>query len=218
MKIIVLTLCLSLLQCSISVAQQNLVFKEDFESYDNDWRLVNSKEFQVKQDDGKLIISKTNKNSINNGCLWYHKTIPDFYTDKDFAISFEAKSISSEADWRCFDFQWGKMQEYDGVRIKSIYQLDFALTKVRLAKFELNKGWKYFSWSDALFDNDVVRFSIKKDTFNKFEIIQQDGQVMVKVNDQLVYKQPILVQVGSEIGFQQCLQGEWQLDNLVIKQ
>ncbi|HTM97724.1 MAG TPA: hypothetical protein VL088_03230 [Pedobacter sp.] len=218
MRNVALVWILVLLQSAICAAQQRVIFKEDFESYDNDWKLVNSKEFQVKQEDGKLLIIKTNKNSVHNGCLWYNKTIPDFFTDKNFSISFEAKSISSEADWNCFDFQWGKIQEYDGVRIKSIYQLDFAFTKVRLAKFELNKGWKYFSWSDAVFDNDLMRFSIKRDSFNKFEIIQQDGLVMVKVNDKLVYKQPISPQVGGEIGFQQCLQGEWQLDNLVIKQ
>lgn len=218
MRITFTTFIVAVLFSSMAVAQQKTIFNEDFEGYDNDWKLISNKEFKVKQEQGKLTLSKANKNKIINGCMWYKKTIPDFYTDKKFAIEFEGNSISSEFETRFFDFQWGKIQEFDGVRKTSIYQLDFDFNRVRLAKFELQKGWKYFEWSDQLGDSSLSGFSLERNVFNKFEIIQNDGILLVKVNGKLVYKKSIEVISGNEIGFQQCLKGEWQLDNLVIKQ
>jgi hypothetical protein len=218
MKNILFVLLATSLFCCVASAQQKVIFKEDFEGYDNDWKLVDNKEFTVKQEQGNLSFSKQNKNGDNNGCLWYKRTINDFYTNKNFSIEFEANSISSESTWGCFDIQWGKIQEFDGVRKTSVYQLDFGLDKVRLAKFDLSKGWKYFKWSSELMDNSLSGFSLDRNVFNKFEITQNDGILLVKVNGKLVYKFQIEPQIGSEIGFQQCLKGEWQLDNLIIKQ
>ncbi|TCC87385.1 hypothetical protein EZ428_22060 [Pedobacter frigiditerrae] len=205
------------ISCSITLAQQKTVFKEDFEGYDNDWRLVNNKEFKVKQEEGKLAFSKANLNKVMNGCLWYKKTINNFYTDKNFIISFDANSISSEFN-RAFDVQWGKLQEFDGVRKTSIYQLEFSMNKVRLAQLDRPKNWLYFKWSDELMDDSLSPFQLERGKFSKFEIIQENDLLLVKVNQKLVYKMPLKVLSGSEIGFQHCLKGEWELDNLIIKQ
>lgn len=218
MKVKVLVL-LVFLGFSTCYAQQNVILKEDFEGFENNWQLINTKEFKVNQEAGTLSIRKATENQIINGCMWYKKTIPSFNADKNFSIEFEAKSISSEFASNCFDFIWGKMQEYDGTRKLSIYQIDFNLTNVRLAKFELFKGWKYYEWSNELTDSSLSVFKIERGNFNKFEIIQKDNIIMVKVNNSLVYKMPIELQkIGSEIGFQQCLKSEWEMDNLIIKQ
>ncbi|WP_316767436.1 hypothetical protein [Pedobacter frigiditerrae] len=215
LSLVFLFVCVSSL---ITEAQQKTIFKEDFEGYDNDWKIVNTKEFKVKQDDGKLTISKASLNKVMNGCLWYKKTIPNFFTDKNFNIQFEANTISSQSESFGFDIQWGKLQEYDGVRKTAIYQLDFTLDRVRLSRFDLERKWKYYRWSNEIGNDEISAFSIKRGVFNKFEILQEDNMVFVKLNGKLVYKMPIEYQIGNEIGFQQCLQGEWQFDNIIIKQ
>lgn len=218
MKVKVLVL-LVFLGFSTCFGQQNVILKEDFEGFENNWQFINTKEFKVNQEAGKLSIRKATENRIMNGCMWYKKTVPSFNTDKNFSIEFEAKSITSEFASSCFDFIWGKIQEYDGTRKLSIYQIDFNLTKVRLAKFDLFKGWKYYEWSNELKDSSLSAFKIERGNFNKFEIVQKDNIIMVKVNNTLVYKMPIELQnIGSEIGFQQCLKSEWEIDNIVIKQ
>jgi hypothetical protein len=218
MRITFITFTIAVLFSAVSIAQQKIIFNEDFEGYANDWTLVNNEEFNVKQEAGKLSISKTNINRVANGCLWYKKTINGFDTAKDFNIEFDAKSISSETESVYFDIQWGRIQEFDGVRKKSIYQLDFGNNNVRLAKFASGKNWKYYSWSKDLYDQTLSEFIITKDVFNKFEIRQIDGVLSVWINKKLVYKMSIDYLVGSEIGIQQCLKGEWELDNLIIKQ
>lgn len=200
------------------MAQRKTIFKEDFESYENNWLIVDQKEFTVRQDSGKLYINKATKNEISNGCLWYRKTITGFNADKNFSISFDGKSISSEFNLGCFDFSWGRMHQFDGVRKLDLYNLDFRLNRVRLGKFQLGKGWEYFQWSTDLRDSSLTNFDIQRNVFNKFEIIQQDEVLMVKINNKLIYKLLIKPQVGSEIGFQQCIQSSWELDNIVIGQ
>ncbi|KQC00090.1 hypothetical protein [Pedobacter sp. Hv1] len=219
MKNIALVLLFACLCCLIANAQEKVIFKDDFEGYDNDWKLVNNKEFEVKQENGILSIKKATENKVINGCLWYKKTIYDFDVTKNFSIEFDANYLSSEADFRVFDIQWGKIHEADGVRRTTIYQIDFGATAIRVNKFDLHKGWTYGKWSYQLRDETLSKFNIKSGTFNKYQIIQQDGMLMVKMDGQLVYKVPIEpLLIGSEIGFQQCLKGEWQMDNLVIKQ
>ncbi|RZJ99322.1 MAG: hypothetical protein EOO43_26855 [Flavobacterium sp.] len=209
-----------LVLASLSVgAQRNILFQEDFEGYVNDWELVNDEEFVVKQDSGKLYISKANQNSVKNGCLWYKKTISKFDTSKDLSIKFDANAISSESENGGFDIQWGKIYEADGVRIKSLHQLDFGVNKVRLSKFEMNNGgWTYYNWSDTLYDPSLDKFKAERNTSHKYEIIQKGKVLTVVIDGKLVYKIPIEPKTGSEIGFQRCLKGELLLDNLVIMQ
>ena len=198
-------------------AQQNVIFKDDFSGYSNDWLLINEKEFVVAQTEGKLLISKKSQNRIMNGCMWYKKTVSGFDTSKDFTIKFDANVLSSESTVG-FDVQWGKLYEADGVRIKSIHQLDFGTNKVRLSKFELDKGWTYYAWSYQTNDDAVSSFITQNNTFNTYEIEQRGQMLLVKVNNVLVYKIAINPKIGSEIGFQRCLQGEFLLDNIEIKQ
>ena len=204
--------------CSNLRAQQNIIFKDNFENYENDWKLIKTNEFIVRQEEGKLFISKANENKINNGCLWYKKTINGFNTEKSFTIEFDAKSINSEFAKVLFDFTWGRMQEFDGVTKTLIYQLDFGINRVRLGKFQLGKGWKYYSWSDEIPNVSISEFNIERGVFNSFAIIQNENLLTVKINNAVVYQMTIEPQVGSEIGFQQCLKSEWELDNVVIKQ
>lgn len=203
---------------SISFAQKNVIFNDDFEGYKNEWQQIKNSEFIVKQDQGKLLFSKANNNRIINGCLWYKKTIPNFNTEQNFSIEFEAKSKSSEFKDYFFDIQWGKLQEFDGVRKTAIYQIDFNADKVRLSRLVKPNNWQYFAWSDQLLDQSLSKFSMERNVSNKFEIIQQDGTLLIKINGILVYKLPIEVQNGSEIGFQNCLKSEWELDKITIKQ
>lgn len=218
MKKAILSLLLILIFTSISFAQKNVIFKDDFEGYENDWQQIKNNEFIVKQDKGKLYFSKANNNRIINGCLWYKKTIPNFNTEQNFSIEFEAKSKSSEFKDYFFDIQWGKLQEFDGVRKTAIYQIDFNADKVRLSRLVRPNNWQYFAWSDQLIDQTLSKFNIERNVSNKFEIIQQDGTLFIKINGILVYKLPIEVQNGSEIGFQNCLKSEWELDKITIKQ
>lgn len=212
-----LLLVLFLFTSVLSYGQVQTVFKEDFENNTNEWLLVNDKEFLVALDSGKLTIQKNTNNRIMNGCLWYKKTIPNFSASKNFSISFEVKALSHEFDGWTFDFQWGKMQEQDGQRIISLYQIDFCVNKMRLGKFELSKGWKYYPWSNEVMGAES-RFTVEQNKVSKYEIIQLDGFVLVKVNNNLVYKMAINPVIGSEIGFQQCLRSKWELDNLKIQQ
>lgn len=214
------TLFIALLLFAFSVnAQKNIIFKDDFEGYDNDWKLVNSKEFKVKQEEGKLFISKATQNKIMNGCLWYKKTIPNFDTSSDFSIKFDANAVSSEFVTTSFDIQWGKIYESDGVSIKSLHQLDFAIDKVRLSKFEMGKGgWTYYAWSDEVYDPLLNKFKAERNTFHNYEIMQEDKLLKVMIDGKLVYKIAIEPKIGSEIGFQRCLKGELLFDNIVIKQ
>ena len=217
MKEKMLTLVIFFVTYSSSYGQQNIVFADDFAEYLKDWKLVNTKEFTVSQDSGVLSFKKKTNNRINNGCLWYKRTISNFYADRDFSIAFTANSLSSESASHLFDFQWGKMQEYDGIKRTVIYQLDFTLNKVRLGRFELHKGWKYYSWSNETTNPLISRFILERDSFNIYEIIQQEKLLIVKINAQVVYITTIEPLPGSEIGCLQGFKGEWQLDNLIIK-
>ncbi|TKC01391.1 hypothetical protein [Pedobacter cryotolerans] len=203
---------------SVSFAQKNLIFSDDFEDYENDWQEIKNKEFVVKQNQGKLFFSKANNNRIVNGCLWYKKTIPNFNTGQNFTIEFEAKGLSSEFKDYLFDIQWGRLQEFDGVRKTAIYQLDFNTNRVRLSRLNKPKNWEYFRWSNELIDKSFSEFSLEYNILNKYEIIQQDGTLMVKINGKQVGKWIVEPLDGSEIGFQNCLKGEWELENIIIKQ
>ncbi len=211
-------LVVAMMWCLLTQAQQQVVFEDDFSDHLQDWKMVSTKEFTVNQNQEVLNFSKKTSNRINHGCLWYKKTVRDFYAERDFSISFSANGLSSESDTQLFDFQWGKIQEYDGIRRILIYQLDFTLNSVRLAKFESQKGWKYYSSSIEQTDKSINRFSLERNKFYNYEISQQAQVLTVKINDKIVYVIPIEPILGSEIGCLQGYKGEWQLDNLVIKQ
>ena len=175
-------LAFALLWISFSQAQQQIVFEDDFSDHLKDWRLIRTKEFTVNLNDGVLNFGKKTSNRINSGCLWYKRTINQFFAERDFSIAFDAKGVQSESNTHLFDFQWGKLQEYDGVTKKLIYQLDFFKDKLRLGRFELRKGWKYYSWSTDLLNPSVNQFHLERDNFNHYEIIQKDNLLTVKIN------------------------------------
>jgi hypothetical protein len=54
--------------------------------------------------------------------------------------------------------------------------------------------------------------------FNKYEIIQEDGFVIFKINDQLFFKQFASPIKGNAIGIQGCIKSVWEIDKIVVRQ
>ena len=213
-------------------AQSKTIFKEKFNNNKRHWKLQNDSDFVVRIDSGKLYIEKLGVNKIRNGCLWLRKAIPYFNTAKDFSITFYSKVLFYKDIFPIIDMQWGNLSvagDCNIVLCDSLYQLELSPTgAVRAAYFR--KGWTYYAWSDKPVINDNYEKDIyygnkqdmsaliKKDQFNKYEIIQQSDTLWVKVNKVLLYKRKIKVIGGNSIGIQQCLKTAWQIDKIIIKQ
>jgi len=202
----------------------NLVFKETFSNNRNEWKIYNNKDFKVDIDKGKLYIEKLVKNRTSNGCLWYAKRIKNFDTSKDFSITFYAKVIDWDDVSNSVDIQWGKINDdrnKNKISNDSLYQMDISESAIRLSYFTTKNYWTYYDWSYFLHFPGRQPFStaFKRNKFNKYEIIQKNNILTIKVNNKIVYLKTLdLLVKGSSIGFQQCLKSSWEIDKLIIKQ
>jgi len=202
------------------LGQDKIIFKDNFKNNKHHWIIQHDTEFNVSIQNRALVFKKKDKNRQNNWCLWYEKAIPHFKSDKDFTITFYAKIISSDDVLNGFDFQWGMINAADTSRnaITSLYQLDFDLTKVRLSKFDNINYWIYYDWSDNYNESFNTNFKIQRGVLYKYQIIQKQNNLTVKIEDTSVYEIPITPQKGSSIGVQQCLKSNWKMSKLSIQQ
>lgn len=200
----------------VGCTEQKVIFRDNFRNNKHRWQLISDEEFYVEIANKAISFQKKTKNRINNYCLWYEKTIPKFNTARDFIISFEAEIISADDVSNGFDFQWGKKDEMnDSTRIKPVwFQLDFSLDRIRLAKF--NNGWEYYN--QVYYKKADSLFQLKYGMKYRYEIIQKDKIVSVKINDVIVYSKEIEPIAGQSIGVQQCLKGQWRMSKLRILQ
>ena len=185
-----------------------IVISDDFSDNSNNWKLVNSTEFKVNVDSGRLHIEKLKKNFDSRGCLWYRRNIEKFNTANDFSISFDASIVSSDDIFESIDFQWGNINE------SSFYQLMMSSDGViKLDKFnvELQSRW-------STVDSQRVQDLLDKRKINHIRICQLGNRCIVYVNNREVLNTTIEIILGSDIGVQGCMKVAWNMDNLVIKQ
>jgi len=221
-KVITLIIILSGI-CNLATGH-NQVFKETFSNNKNKWKIYHNNDFNVEIHKGKLYLEKFVKNRIRNGCLWYAKRIKYFDTSKDFSITFYAKVIDWDDVINCVDIQWGKINDdrsKNRITNDSIYQMDISENGIRMSYFNNRTGWTYYDWSYYLHFPGQQPFStaFKRNKFNKYEIIQKNNSLTIKVNNKTVYLKTLDFLVkGSCIGFQQCLKSSWEIDKIIIKQ
>ncbi len=196
--------------------QDKILLADDFNNNSNHWKLVNDSNFLVEIKHGVLHIQKFQKNSIQNGCLWYSKPIDGFDTHENFSIAFYAKYISGGDIFDDIDLQWGKLNSEDTWReTPSLYQLSFMYRgEIHLNYF--SKEWTYLIRKDTKDLLNGLAFNPYK--INKYELIQKDGFVIVKVNDKEFFKQLTPPIDGNSIGFQQCMKNAWEIDKIIVKQ
>jgi hypothetical protein len=224
MKLKVITLVIIISGICNLASGHNLVFKETFSNNRNEWKIYNNKDFKVDIRNGKLYMEKFVKNRISNGCLWYAKRINNFDTSKDFSITFYAKVIDWDDVSNSVDIQWGKINDdtsKNKISNVSLYQMDISESFIRLSYFNNQEGWTYYKWSNELRfpGKQPVSTAFKRNKFNKYEIIQKNNSLTIKVNNKTVYLKTLDFLVkGSCIGFQQCLKSSWEIDKIIIKQ
>jgi hypothetical protein len=203
--------------------QDKTIFSDDFaDGNKNNWRLIDNDEFTVKIKKHAISFDKKHKNKEKNGCLWYKKEIPNFQSNNDFKMTFDATIISCGDIFNGFDIEWGTLKDTSSKsRIKtSLYQLDFSLSKVRLAKFDDTSihRWTYYNSSDYLKKDSTEHFRLKLGKKYKYTIEQIGSKLKVSINKIVVYEKDIEPQAGNCIGVQLCLKNNWKMKNLVIKQ
>ncbi len=193
--------------------QGRILLKDDFKKNKNKWVLRRDSDFLVEIRGGALHLEKFEKNKIRNGCLWYSKTIPKLNTLKNFSIILFARFVSGGDHSEVIDLQWGsRSKSKSGNVTGGLYQFSFYRQgKVHLDYF--NTQWSYLV-SKYIDPTLVEDFDFTK--VNKYEIIQNNGFVIVKVNDQEILKRLTKPIPGNTLGFQQCLKSAWEIDKLLF--
>ena len=211
---------ISFVLCATAFGQRRIIFKDNFVDNRNYWTIVKDNEFYVNISHHAITFKKKHKNRVNNGCLWYKKTIPKFKSENNFIITFNANILSADDVTDGFDFQWGMIDETGAntQRKTSLYQIDFELTKVRLSKFDNLQGWTYYDWSDNFGSSIDSNFVLKYGTVYRYEIKQIGTMLFVSINNKVVYTIPIVTQKGKNIGVQQCLKSTWRMSKFCIRQ
>ncbi len=214
MKTLIIVLLLS--TCFSVYSQTKILFTENFKNNKNEWQIKNDSSFKVEISNGVLHLEKRNKNFDDRGCLWYKKEIKNLNTLKDFSITFFAKFISGGDHSDMIDLQWGFWDKKISSKITNIYQLNFFFKgDVKLDHF-INKGWDYSLRGKNKEISKEKNF--KMGDFNKYEIIQEDGFVIFKINDKQYFKQYTTPIAGNTIGIQGCLKSVWEIDKITVKQ
>ncbi len=201
---------------TLSYGQEKILLAEDFNDNKNGWDLrPTSKEFVVNINKGILHLEKLTKNFDNRGCLWYSKEVNGFDALKDFSIKVDAKQISGGDHSDVLDIQWGVAAKGNINKKAMLYQLNiFVNGAVRLDFFQTK--WDNFSKVNIKSKLDAIGFDPKSN--NKYEVIQKDAFVSLKINGTEVYKQYVFPVEGKSIGFQHCLKGAWEIDRIVVSQ
>lgn len=201
-------------QCQ-AFSQGKILLRDDFKDNKNKWALKKNSDFLVEIKAGALHLEKFEKNRQRNGCLWYSKTIPHFNTLKNFSITFFARFVSGGDILELIDLQWGTRNRSTSGNINGgLYQLSFHRQgRVDLDYFDTQ--WSYFVRKD-------INYALPKDfdftNINKYEIIQHNGFVILKVNDQEILRQFTKPIPGNTIGFQQCLKSAWEIEKIIVRQ
>lgn len=198
-----------------AIAQEKIIFKENFKNNSNQWRIKDNKDFKVSIINGKLKLEKKFINFTNRGCQWQTQNIKGFNTERDFSISFKANYISGGDHTDMIDFQWGNAITQGKGNSREIFQVDFDFKgKIRLAFF--NNAWNYMVYKDI---SHILRNqNFDKTKSNTYELKQENERLIVKINNVIVLTHKINPIKGSHIGMQQCLKSVWEMDDLVIKQ
>ena len=212
-----------------ALTQPKAIYRENFSDNKDNWKLYNDKDFKVQINNGRLSIQKFELNRKRNGCLWYHKEIPGFNANKNFSITFFAKILSLDDEFKSIDLQWGNLTDSDTAAQKkyNLYQVLINPVQISLASF--NGQWTYFNSSTedggpfygrCETANDFVPVSplFKTDRFNKFEIEQRDGLIVLRLNNKTVFQRRMPTLTGSDIGIQQCVKSSWEISKIVIMQ
>lgn len=201
---------------TFSFGQQKILLIENFNDNRNGWDLKpSSKEFVVKIDRGVLHLEKRTKNFDNRGCLWYSKEIDGFDTSKDFSILVVAKQVAGGDFTDVLDIQWGVAAKGNISQKAMLYQLNIYMDgAIRLDFFQTK--WDNFSMVNIKDKLEEISFNPK--ISNKYEVIQTDGFVSLEINGTEVYKQYIFPVEGNSIGFQHCLKGTWEIEDIAVSQ
>lgn len=201
-------------QCQ-AFGQGKILLKDDFKHNKNKWTLKKNSDFLVEIKAGVLHLEKFEKNRKRNGCLWYSKTVPQLNTLKNFSITLFAKFVSGGDIGELIDLQWGTRNKLASGRITGgLYKLSFHRQgRVDLDYFDTH--WSYFVKKDI---NPALLKDFDFTNINKYELIQNNGFVILKVNDQEVLKQFTKPIPGNTIGFQQCLKSAWEIDKIIVRQ
>jgi hypothetical protein len=200
---------------SPAIGQDKVLFSEDFKNNKNGWRVQKDSSFSVEITNGVLRMEKFITNKIDRNCLWYHREIKGLNTLQNFSITMVAKFVSGGDILEWLDLQWGTWDKDLRSEVTGIYQLNFFLKgDVKLDYF--NQGWNYSLRKQAKEMLDKNLFVPNQ--FNKYEIIQEDGFVIFKINDQLFFKQFASPIKGNAIGIQGCIKSVWEIDKIVVRQ
>ncbi|MDD4968018.1 MAG: hypothetical protein PHT07_01170 [Paludibacter sp.] len=186
-------------------SKTRVAFIEKFDNDSNKWEQVHNREFLVENTNGLLHIEKFKKNRISNGCLWYRKAFESLNTRNDFEISFDAKYISYDDIYNALDIQWGNMDS-----------VSYQLTVCPDGDFRFNKFDKFATSRWTYISKIVIPGLIKKNDFNRIQIIQLNRKCIILVNKKIVFKENVDCE-GNQIGFQECLRVAWGFDNFIIR-
>jgi len=204
-----------LLLGSASFCQDKLLLSENFNNNKNGWRLRYDSSFSVIIDKGVLHLEKLKKNFIDRGCLWLKKEIKGLNTAEDFSITIFAKFLSGGDIFDMLDIQWGAWDKVIASKVTGIYQLNFMLKgDVKLDYFNMQWNYTLRTKAKEILDKNLYQ----PGKFNKYEIVQQGGFIILKINDQQYFKQYASPISGNAIGFQGCLKSAWEIDKIIVKQ
>lgn len=209
------TLLLSLF-FSVPCFSQKPIFFDDFNDNRNGWKQYRGEHSLVEVKNGVLHLQKFEKNFTDRGCLWYNKPIPGFNAAEDFSITFYAKYVSGGDIFDEIDFQWGETtnRSEKGNILGGLYQLQILFRgEVHLNYFA--SKWTYFIRKDV---DQLSSNSFNPHKFNRYDLIQQDSFIIVKVNNIEILRQLYTPIPGDGIGIQGCLKSAWEMDKITIKQ
>ncbi len=196
--------------------KSTLLFNDDFENNKNGWYLRNDSSFRVDIQNGKLHIEKYIKNFTDRGCLWLRKEIPGLNTLEDFSITIYARNIYGNDVFNSFDIQWGMWDQQIRSKVTSIYQLNYLYERGDVQLDYYNSSWDYSLRKAA---KEIAEKNVyKPGAINKYEIIQQEGFIILKINDRQYFKQYVKPVAGNSIGFQRCLKSAWEIDKIIVHQ
>lgn len=163
-----------------ALAQEKVLFKEDFKNNKNKWQIQNDSDFVVYIKKGVLHLEKLEKNFARRGCLWYNKIIPGFNTLNNFHITIYLKYLTGGENFDAIDFLWGDKAVLIKDRYNSnLYQLNFfPRGEVRLNYYDTK--WDY---PPNLNIKHLLSEDFDARNLNKYDLIQKDGFIYFMVND-----------------------------------
>lgn len=204
-----------LLMAFTAICQDKVLLTENFKNNKNGWRTQKNASFYVDIRKGVLHLEKFKKNFDDRGCLWYRKEIKGLNTAADFSVTFYAKFLSGGDHTDMIDIQWGAWDKLIRSKITGIYQLNFLLKgDVKLDYFNMQWNYSFRYKAKEILNRNLYQPS----QFNKFELIQKDGFIILNINDEQYFKQFAEPISGTAIGFQQCLKSAWEIDKIIVKQ